>query len=157
MYVKSLTGKRSRPSLNIIHLLTRSAVRTWSTVTRLRTHNSTVPRTELQQSKCFTEHEYRCAQRSILRPTGELKWPYITPYHAIELTRVLWCAFRINATHSEMTRRRLWSSCSISMPCRVSVAPTSRLPPVTWLTGSRCDSARTCCCCCDVSGDVTWT
>ena len=90
MSVKSPTvnasGKRSRPSLNIIHSLTRPAVRTWSTVTRLRTHNSTVPRTELQQSKCFTEHEYRCAQRSILRPTGELKRPYITPYRAIELT-----------------------------------------------------------------------
>jgi len=26
----------------------------------------------VQQSKCFTEHEHRCAQRSILRPTGEL-------------------------------------------------------------------------------------
>ena len=51
MSVKSPTvnasGKRSKPSLNIIHSLTRPAVRTWSTVTRLRTHNSTVPRTEL--------------------------------------------------------------------------------------------------------------
>ena len=42
MSVKSPTvnasGKRSRLSLNIIHSLTRSAVRTWSAVTRLRTH-----------------------------------------------------------------------------------------------------------------------
>jgi len=58
----------------------------------LRTHNSTVQRTELQQSKCFTENEYRCVQRSILRPTGELKQTYIKPYRARELTMVLWCA-----------------------------------------------------------------
>ena len=116
MSVKSPTvnasGKRSRPFLNIIHSLTRSAVRTWSTVTRLRTHNSTVQRTELQQSKCFTEHEYRCAQRSILRPIGELKWPYITPYRAIELTRVLWCAKQertkfITRKHNSQTQLNL--------------------------------------------------
>jgi len=110
------SGKRSRPSLNIIHSLTRSAVRTWSTVTRLRTHNSTVPRTELQQSKCFTEHEYRCSQRSILRPIGELKWPYITPYRAIELTRVLWCA---KHERTKFITRKHNSSCTGKQALRI--------------------------------------
>ena len=74
------TGKRSRPSLNIIHSLTRPAVRTWSAVTRLRTHNSTVPRTELQQSKSFTEHEYRVVQGHTRSP---ISVPIENPYAAV--------------------------------------------------------------------------
>jgi len=48
MSVKSPTvnasGKRTSPSLYIVHSCTRPAVDTWSAVTRLRTHSSTVPR-----------------------------------------------------------------------------------------------------------------
>ena len=122
MSVKSPTvnasGKRSRPFLNIIHSLTRSAVRTWSTVTRLRTHNSTVQRTELQQSKCFTEHEYRCAQRSILRPTGKLKRPYVTPYRAIELTGVVNCMLMLSVgalSHQLVTVDRVKNTFYVSL------------------------------------------
>ena len=65
------SGKWAKPSLTITHSCNRPAVCNWSSVKHLRTYKLTTLRTEPQNNRSFTAHEYRCAQRSILRPAGE--------------------------------------------------------------------------------------